>query len=96
MIGPARASQAPACRMEYKMNQNQKDNLAEALGIDRETQSALDSGSNHDYRCTCDTCLRWWVEMGPDGMEPGNYGPFTRDQVVTEAVRLGKPTEDLL
>lgn len=72
------------------MNQAQKDALASALGISPETQRTLDVGSNHAHSCRCRTCLRWWVEMGPDGdpTDPSAYGPFTRDEVLAEARRM--------
>lgn len=77
------------------MNQEQRDRLAAAMGIPADEQAILDAGSRHGGRCRCETCLRWWVLMGPDGGEPGQYGPFTRAEVVAEAERWGKPTEDL-
>jgi hypothetical protein len=33
--------------------------------------------------------------MGPDGGEPGKYGPFTREQVIAEANAWGKPVKFL-
>lgn len=79
------------------MNESQKAALASALGIPSDERAVLDAGSNHPGRCTCALCLRWWVLMGPEDGEPheGNYGPFTRQQVIDEAVRWGKPTTDL-
>jgi hypothetical protein len=72
------------------MNQNQKDILADALGISPQDRAILDRGGNHGYHCRCNQCLQWWVLMGPDGMEPGAYGPFTRDEVLAEAKRMGR------
>jgi len=31
--------------------------------------------SDHPYNCTCEICLQWWREMGPDP-DTGLYGPF--------------------
>lgn len=77
------------------MNQDQRDKLAAAMGIPADERAILDAGSNHDGRCRCQTCLRWWVLMGPDGGVPGRYGPFNRDEVVAEAVEWGKPIDGL-
>jgi hypothetical protein len=67
------------------MTQDQKDALARAMGIDPETQAALDAGSDHAYSCRCETCRRWWKAMGPaDAGEDGggaDYGPFTKEEV---------------
>lgn len=59
------------------------DNLAASLGISKEVQATLDVGSNHDRKCRCKTCHKWWRLMGPqnaeDADQPGyvpNYGPF--------------------
>lgn len=63
------------------MNQDQKNKLADALGIDKDTQQILDTGSNHHYGCRCEICRQWWIAMGPDG---ASYGPFTRDEIYKE------------
>lgn len=44
--------------------------------------------SDHPYDCDCPKCLTWWAECGPDGGEPGAYGPFTKSDVNTEQRRL--------
>lgn len=62
------------------MNQNQKDQLARALGIDPETQATLDTGSGHPYHCRCETCRQWWKAMGPDP-DTGRHGPFTAEEI---------------
>ncbi len=41
----------------------------------------IDKGWSHPYTCACDTCLSSWALVGPDGDEPGSYGPFTVEQV---------------
>jgi hypothetical protein len=63
--------------------------------IPQDELEVIDGTSDHDYRCNCNTCLRWWVLMGPDGGEPGKYGPFTREQVIAEANAWGKPVKFL-
>lgn len=63
------------------MNQDQKDKLADALGIDKDTQQILDIGSSHNSSCRCEICRQWWIAMGPDG---DSYGPFTRDEIFKE------------
>ncbi len=70
--------------------------LAELFGIPPDEQFILDGGSDHVYNCRCQQCRRWWVLMGPNGGDPGDYGPFTRDEVVAEATAWGKPTEELI
>ena len=77
-------------------NKKLKDLMADALGITKQEQEVLDAGSSHNYNCRCDTCLQWWIEVGPDGGEPGEYGPFSRDEVIARATELGKPTSYLL
>lgn len=54
-----------------------------------EALAATIIASNHVYSCTCMHCLHWWARVGPDGGEPGDYGPFTKEQVNAEQVRLG-------
>lgn len=78
------------------MNQQQKDQFARAMGIPAEDQVILDNSSNHPYNCRCIQCLDWWVLMGPDGGEPGKYGPFTRTEVVVRADETGKDMTHLL
>ncbi len=46
--------------------------------------------TKHGYECACPRCLTWWALMGPDGGEPGCYGPFTKDQVNAEQRRIGE------
>lgn len=62
------------------MNQDFKDAMAKALGIDPEIQNILDSGSNHPYGCTCETCRLWWQKMGPEDYDRP-YGNFTIEQI---------------
>jgi hypothetical protein len=65
------------------------------MAIPADELAVLDANSNHPYTCRCKNCCRWWVLMGPDGGEDGNYGPFSRDEVLAEAKEWGKPTEML-
>lgn len=62
--------------------------MNDVAGIDIE----FDQASDHDYNCQCMKCLKWWAKMGPDGGEPGQYGPFTTSQVNMMQVQLGIPT----
>lgn len=78
------------------MQADKRNELAKALDIPLDEQHVLDAGVLHDYRCRCVSCLRWWVLMGPDGDEAGNYGPFSLQEVLTEARRWGKPTDYLV
>jgi len=50
-------------------------------GMDPLHKEICDKADKHSYGCSCDICLRWWALMGPDGGEPGNYGPFIQAQV---------------
>jgi len=58
-----------------------KDKLAKALGIDKETQNILDAGNKHDLSCRCDTCKRWWQAMGPEDDPRRPYEPFTIEEI---------------
>lgn len=60
------------------MDQANKDKLAKALGIPPEEQAVLDSGGDHPFTCTCETCRNWWKLMGPDG---DTYGPFKPEDI---------------
>lgn len=67
------------------MNEAKKNKFAESLGITSETKAVLDIGSDHNYLCTCETCRKWWQEMGPDGI---TYGPFKAEQI-EDGTKLG-------
>lgn len=54
----------------------------------REDPELMDA-SDHHFQCRCEICLRWWAMMGPDGMEPGQYGPFSTAEVNTKQDELG-------
>jgi len=44
-------------------------------------KSYLVFASVHKHDCKCETCLKWWVCLGPidrDGV--WNFGPFTRQE----------------
>ena len=58
------------------------------------TIAHFDIGSDHAYECRCDFCLEWWTELGPDGFEPGNYGPFTKEEVNARQRELGLAETD--
>jgi hypothetical protein len=58
-------------------------------GIPADVRVELDAGSSHPFGCDCDTCLTWWARVGPEGGEPGSYGPFTKDQVNARQRELG-------
>ena len=53
-------------------------------------RDVLDAASNHSYLCRCDLCLAWWALMGPNGGEPGKYGPFSRAEVNERQRQLGE------
>ena len=39
--------------------------------------------SDHNYRCKCDKCLAWWVEMGPeDEGTSWSFGPFSESEFI--------------
>ena len=39
--------------------------------------------SDHNYRCKCEKCLAWWVEIGPEDDGDGwSFGPFSEDEFV--------------
>ena len=43
---------------------------------------ALLVGSNHDYHCRCDACLRWWCSVWPeDTGDDWSFGPFSVDEI---------------
>jgi len=71
--------------------QDLQDRVVEELEkeLGRESAAAFVVAMDHHYRCPCDTCLEWWARMGPDGEEPGSYGPFTKERVNAEQIRLG-------
>jgi len=51
--------------------------LAKEHGISDDFMAA----SNHNYRCRCEKCLQWWVEMGPEDDGDGwSFGPFTLEE----------------
>ena len=63
------------------------------MGIDKvpdDVRDELDASSDHAYGCDCDRCLSWWARVGPDGGEPGCYGPFTKEQVNQRQRELGE------
>jgi hypothetical protein len=71
--------------------------LSEAIEIVRglvgeRKSEVLDTASGHDFRCECDTCLEWWVYMGPDPDLPleRRFGPFAEEQVISKADELGE------
>ena len=63
------------------------------LGIDQvpdDVRAELDAGSDHKFDCDCNTCLTWWARVGPEGGEPGSYGPFTKTKVNARQRELGE------
>ena len=54
-----------------------------------EQQIVMAVSLQHEYICNCDTCLSWWAQMGPDGYEPGQYGPFTTETINARQRELG-------
>jgi len=51
------------------------------IEIRKEHLKILDEAWSHDYQCNCDICLSGWALVGPDGGEPGHYGPFTKKEI---------------
>ena len=34
--------------------------------------------TEHPYTCRCESCIKWWVTMGPEeGPDGWTFGPFT-------------------
>jgi hypothetical protein len=62
------------------MDQSIKDKLAIALSISPDVQEILDKGSEHHYRCRCETCRKWWQSLGPESRE-NPYGPFEINEI---------------
>lgn len=56
-------------QVEYLQKQVRKAFLE--MGLDERYIEALD----HEDGCTCDICLAWWLQFGPE--EDGSYGPFS-------------------
>ena len=56
-------------------------NLIDSLFGNIPNFGVFQEASDHNYNCRCDKCLEWWAQMGPDGGDPGDYGPFTKDEV---------------
>lgn len=58
------------------------DQMASNWNID----DAVIAGTDHAYNCRCDTCLKWWVAVGPEyedeDSEP-TFGPFTKEEFLT-------------
>ena len=49
---------------------------------DEESESFMEA-SDHNYRCKCEKCLAWWVEIGPEDDGDGwSFGPFSEDEFV--------------
>lgn len=63
-----------------------KQFLSETIGSHAKI---LDEAWSHHFRCDCDVCLSGWAIVGPDGGEPGSYGPFTKQQVNARQIELG-------
>ena len=45
---------------------------------------------DHSYSCRCNLCAAAWVILGPDGGEPGNFGPFDEDEIRAMAKEIGE------
>lgn len=56
------------------------DNLIDTMG--HETWEILHIGASHRSDCRCSMCLRYWVLVGPEGDEHGEYtfGPFSKEE----------------
>lgn len=60
-----------------------------------ETVKVLDEGSEHRYSCRCETCRRWWKEVGPEIGSDGepSYGPFTEEEIKNGVIACTKIKE---
>lgn len=56
------------------------DSLATTMKL--ETWEILDIGSSHRGDCRCAMCLRYWVLVGPEEIDAGewSFGPFTEEE----------------
>lgn len=52
----------------------------QGVKLSREALAKLEAASAHHKTCRCQDCLLWWAYAGPDQV-PGDYGPFTKDEV---------------
>ena len=59
------------------------EGLRQRAGMDEPTAKMLLEGSDHHYNCRCDTCLEWWVALGPEDLGGGKrgYGPFSETEI---------------
>lgn len=49
--------------------------------------------SDHPYACKCESCLRWWVTVGPEETDYGwSFGPFTEAEFLAAGGII--PTEE--
>ena len=56
--------------------------LQRLVDNDRYLQALL-VGSNHNYHCRCNDCLRWWLSVGPeDTGSDWSFGPFSVGEIV--------------
>lgn len=65
--------------------------------IGDEAAEVLAVGSEHKYNCRCATCLRWWVQMGPEWTgEKWSFGPFTEEEFVKAGGKIpeGNPEDE--
>lgn len=60
-------------------------------------QAVVTSGSSdHPYNCTCDSCLTWWISLGPEDINADGtlyFGPFPEKQI---RARLGDQADKKL
>jgi hypothetical protein len=59
------------------------EGLRQRAAMSEPTARMLLEGSDHPYTCRCETCLAWWVALGPEdlGDERKGYGPFTEAEI---------------
>lgn len=41
----------------------------------------LEEATQHSGDCRCEMCLEWWRLCGEDDGKPGNFGPFTKEEI---------------
>lgn len=60
------------------------DSMAETMGLEHSTAEILDIGGSHKRACRCGICLRFWVLVGPEEGDPGEwgFGPFTEEEYI--------------
>ncbi len=64
--------------------------MASKLYTEAQLMSITMQAWDHSYSCRCEKCAIAWVSVGPDGGEPGNFGPFTEEEIRETAEAIGE------